>query len=163
MSDKSDRFAAVVVASLPHIHYLFCNEIELGQLANLSIASLDTAEGQKDLESALQIVLHISPTTAIFCHFHQGCVYANAAGVRFSQASVSVPTSLVLGSAGAGDAFAAGVLFGLHADEDIPTCLRMGVCAAASSLLSSTCSMSVMPMDKALAWGHQLGFNTLAV
>jgi sugar/nucleoside kinase (ribokinase family) len=162
VSDKSDRFAAVVKASLPHIDYLFCNEIELGQLAGFALESLDTPKGFEDLEKALQYVLLIGAKKGIFCHFHQGCIYAHADGSRYLQASVRVPSSMVLGSAGAGDAFAAGVLFGLHAEEDISTCLQMGVCSAASSLLSSTCSMSVMPMTQALAWGQTLGFNTLA-
>ena len=47
-----------------------------------------------------------------------------------------VPPGEIRSSNGAGDAFAAGVLLGLHEGLPVERCLVQGVCVAAVSLLS---------------------------
>ena len=75
------------------------------------------------------------------------------------QPSVNVPAVAIAGLAGAGDALAAGVLYGIHEDWPMARSLRLGVCTAAASLYHPTCSESVRPVDECLALGDQLGFR----
>ena len=56
------------------------------------------------------------------------------------QASLEVPESEIKGFAGAGDAFASGVLYGQHFGWNMRDSLRLGVSAAASSISDATCS-----------------------
>jgi len=79
------------------------------------------------------------------------------------QASVRVPRELIAGTVGAGDAFAAGFLLGLHADWKLQRCLELGVCAAAASLRDATSSAAVEPWKDCLALGRKFGFNGLPV
>jgi sugar/nucleoside kinase (ribokinase family) len=75
------------------------------------------------------------------------------------QPSVKVPPVNIAGTAGAGDAFAAGVLYGIHENWPMARSLKLGVCAAAASLYHPTCSESVRPLEDCLALGDQLGFH----
>jgi sugar/nucleoside kinase (ribokinase family) len=75
------------------------------------------------------------------------------------QPSVCVPQSSIKGTVGAGDAFAAGVLAGFHEEWAMEECLRIGVCAAATSLLDNTASGSIRPWRQCLTYGETLGFN----
>jgi hypothetical protein len=54
--------------------------------------------------------------------------------------------------AGAGDAFTAGCLFGLHDEQPLP---------AATLILHPTCSESVRPVAETLAFGRQHGFHSI--
>jgi len=73
--------------------------------------------------------------------------------------AVRVPSKMIAGTAGAGDAFGAGFLLGLHEGRETPDCLELAVCAAAASLRDATCSASVEPWQNCLALGRQLGFH----
>jgi sugar/nucleoside kinase (ribokinase family) len=56
---------------------------------------------------------------------------------------VNLPQSKIAGAVGAGDAFAAGYLWGVHEGEPLATRLRWAVCVAAQSLSHATASMGV--------------------
>jgi sugar/nucleoside kinase (ribokinase family) len=77
------------------------------------------------------------------------------------QPSVRVPPEQILGSAGAGDALAAGILFGVHEDWPMERSLELGACAAAASLLHPTCSEGLLPLEDCLAFGRDRGFASL--
>ena len=57
----------------------------------------------------------------------------NRDGAVSQRPSVNVAQSEIVGSVGAGDAFYAGVLFGLHEDWSLQRCLDLGNAAAAMS------------------------------
>jgi sugar/nucleoside kinase (ribokinase family) len=72
-----------------------------------------------------------------------------------------VPQERIIGTVGAGDAFAAGVLFGLHEDLPIETALRYGVATAASCLFGARTSDSILPIKDCLALADELGTRQL--
>lgn len=72
-----------------------------------------------------------------------------------------MPVTLIKGTTGAGDAFAAGVLFGLHAGAEIPALLRLGAAAAASSLTDATCSAGVLESTACLRLAATHGWHDL--
>ena len=64
-----------------------------------------------------------------------------------------VPATDVKSSNGAGDAFASGVMLGLHDGLPVERCLVQGVCVAAVSLLSLSTSGGILPLADCLAYG----------
>ena len=70
-----------------------------------------------------------------------------------------MPAEFIKGSVGAGDAFASGVLFGLHESWPIDKSLELGVCVAAASLAHPTCSEGVTSRAECLALAARFGFN----
>jgi sugar/nucleoside kinase (ribokinase family) len=70
-----------------------------------------------------------------------------------------LPAGFVQGATGAGDAFAAGLLMGIHDDLPWPECLRLGVCAAAMCLSHPATSEGMKPTAECLALGERHGFR----
>ena len=66
---------------------------------------------------------------------------------------------MVKGAAGAGDAFAAGVLLGWHDGKPVSEQLRYGVCAAAANLSEETCTGGMKPLEECLKLGTRFGFR----
>lgn len=97
----------------------------------------------------------------VLVHFPEGACACSAGGEIVWQPSVNVPADRIVGLAGAGDAFAAGVVLGLHEGWPMARSLELGVCAAAASLRHPTCSESVRPVEDCLALGEQHGFREL--
>jgi sugar/nucleoside kinase (ribokinase family) len=72
---------------------------------------------------------------------------------------VNVPQNFVVGTAGAGDAFSAGFLLGLHEGWNVQRCLELAVCVAAASLRDATCSAAIEPWRTCLELGAKMGFQ----
>jgi sugar/nucleoside kinase (ribokinase family) len=72
---------------------------------------------------------------------------------------LKLPAKYIAGTAGAGDAFCAGVLLGLHEGWDVPRCLLTGVCMAAASLSDATCTAGVKSLKSSLGLAKRFGFG----
>lgn len=153
VSNPSVDFAAVVNPSLPHLDYLFLNEYELARLAGG-----ETRKGPVELEAQAREVLQRGVRGAVIVHWPAGGLYVAAGGPAVFQRSVRMPANLVVGTAGAGDAFSAGCLLGLHEGWERQRCLELAVCAAAASLRDATCSAAIESWQNCLALGRKLGF-----
>jgi len=89
-----------------------------------------------------------------------GAVGACAGGKTLSHAACLVPADYIKGAAGAGDAFAAGFLFGIHEGWKLEQCLELATCAAAVSLGDVTCSEAIQPWQHCLDLGRKWGFGS---
>jgi sugar/nucleoside kinase (ribokinase family) len=156
VSEKSDRFSIVIPPSLPYIDYLFVNEFEAAQIAQIDTLIDGKISKELCIQAARQI-LNIGVRKWVVLHCPDGVIAVGKDGQLCSQASLQVPAAKIVGAVGAGDAFAAGVLYGIHEDWDMDASLALGVSAAASSLLAATCSDSILPVQSCLAlkeaWG----------
>ena len=73
--------------------------------------------------------------------------------------SLAVPPEAIDGANGAGDAFAAGVLYGIHEGWPIRDSLTLGLCASASALRSISTTSSVGTVAECLALAGQWGWR----
>ncbi|HZZ20950.1 MAG TPA: carbohydrate kinase family protein [Opitutaceae bacterium] len=158
VSSASPEFKDTVRAVLPEVDILFTNDFEAEQISGISLGRAHSLQ-RRDAESAAQSLVELGVRQWAVVHFPEGACACSGSGEILWQASVSVPPERVLGSAGAGDALAAGILLGLHEGWTMDRALQLGSCAAASSLLHPTCSESVLPMEECLALGRSLGFS----
>jgi len=158
VSEVGDRFHAVVKPVLPEVDVLFVNDYEAEQLTGLALGR-GHAINRTTVEQAARTLLSLGVRRHVIIHFPEGACAASSDGTMVWQPSVRVPAALIAGAAGAGDAFAAGCLLALHADQPLATALEVGVCAAAASLLHPTCSESVPPVAEALRLGREHGFH----
>ncbi|MDD4061242.1 MAG: carbohydrate kinase family protein [Kiritimatiellae bacterium] len=60
--------------------------------------------------------------------------------------SLNLPKGYIAGAVGAGDAFCAGMLYGLHEGGDAVADARLGNCCAAASLSRPGASEGIMPL-----------------
>ncbi|GJM64505.1 carbohydrate kinase family protein [Persicobacter diffluens] len=154
VSENSDRFQQVVIPSLPFVDYLFVNEYEASKITGVNADPTDL----ESMFAASQALLDAGVKEIVFLHASDGAVALTKSGERFVQGRIQYPKELIKGASGAGDAFAAGVLYGLHEGFSIEKCLQLGVGTAASSLSEPTCSDSVLKANEALALGEKYGY-----
>lgn len=160
VSESGFRFASVVRPALRHIDYIFLNELELSQLTGITVVDNDIVE-RRAIERATGELFQFGFGGWMFVHFPAAVFACSARGERFWQPALNLPKSSIRGTAGAGDAFASGIIYGLHQQWPMERCLELGVCAAAASLEHPTCSEGVRPIDGYLALAERFGFLTV--
>ncbi len=157
VSEDSDRFARIVSPALKHIDYCILNEIEAGKTTGFKIRETDGALNTVSLRHAAGALLQGGVRELVVIHFPEGCFMRTRKGEDFWQSSLKLPDKHIAGTAGAGDAFAAGVLMGLHENWELPRCLFTGVCVAAASLSHPTCAGGVKSLPAALKLARKFG------
>jgi sugar/nucleoside kinase (ribokinase family) len=160
VSEHGDRFARVVRPALPHLDHLFVNEFESAQITGITTVRAGEID-RSAIERAAKELVAGGVREWVFVHFPAAVFACGAHGETFWQPAVRVPPTYIKGAAGAGDAFASGVLYGLHEDRTIPDALKLGVAAAAASLAHPTCSEGVRSECECLALADRFGFNEL--
>jgi sugar/nucleoside kinase (ribokinase family) len=93
-------------------------------------------------------------------HFPKGAIAMNRNGEIVEHPSVNVPQTEVVGSNGAGDCFAAGMLFGHHEGWNLKQTVKLAHASSASSLRSASTTESVLPWKDCLALAEKWGWRT---
>lgn len=158
VSEDSDRFAAVMAPALPHIDFLIINELEAARSSGVEVMS-DGKPDPAKLATAAARLIESGVRRWVIIHYPQGALARSADGEVVTHGSVRFPDAEIRGAAGAGDAFAAGALFGIHDELSMAECLRIAVCAAASNLGDPTCTGGILPLDDCLKLGETYGFR----
>lgn len=151
VSEDSDRFAKIVSPALKHVDYCVLNEIEAGKTTGFKIRQADGKLDTVSLKHAAGALLQMGVKEVVVIHFPEGAFARTRKGDDFWQSSLNLPAKYIAGTAGAGDAFCAGVLFGLHENWDLKQALLAGVCAAAASLSDPTCTEGMLELKSCLA------------
>jgi sugar/nucleoside kinase (ribokinase family) len=92
-------------------------------------------------------------------HVPGGAVAAAPGGRTWRQGSVRLPREQVRSTTGAGDAFAAGVILGLHEGWPAERCLRLAVASAAACVRSPDTSDGIKPAGQCLAEADRAGYR----
>jgi len=157
VSEDSDRFAKIVSPALKYMDYCILNEIEAGKTTGFKIREANDRLNTVSLRHAAGALLQGGVRELVVIHFPEGSFMRTRQGEDFWQSSLKLPDKHVAGTAGAGDAFAAGVLMGLHEGWELPRCLFTGVCVAAASLSHPTCTGGVKSLPAALKLARKFG------
>jgi len=159
VSEDSDRFPKVVNPALKHVDYCILNEIEAGKTTGFKIRGTDGLLDGVALKHAAGALLQQGVRELVVIHFPEGAFARTRKGDDFWQPSLKLPTDYIRGTAGAGDAFCAGVLLGLHEEWDLQRCLLTGVCVAAASLSDPTCTAGVKSLTNSLSLSRKFKFG----
>ena len=151
VSEDSDRFGKIVSPALKYVDYCVLNEIEAGKTAGFKIRQMDGSLDTVSVKHAAGALLQMGVKEVVVIHFPEGAFARTRKGEDFWQSSLNLPAKYIAGTAGAGDAFCAGVLFGLHEGWPLNKCLTTGVCAAAASLSHPTCTNGMTDLNSCLA------------
>jgi len=159
VSEDSDRFAKIVIPALKHVDYCILNEIEAGKTTGFKLRTSGGALDTIAVRHAAGALLQQGVRELVVIHFPEGAFSRTRKGEDIWQWSLKLPANYIAGTAGAGDAFCAGVLLGLHEDWDLPKCLLTGVCIAAASLADATCTAGIKGLSNSLALAKKFGFR----
>lgn len=165
VSEHSDRFARIVRPALPSIDVLFANDFEAEKLTGVALRDGGGRLSRSAAENAAEDLLNAGVRHRVILHFPEGVLALSRASDAEKtlcwQGAVNIPSGEIKGAVGAGDALAAGVIFGLHEDWSVEKSLRLGVCSAASCLRHETCSEGILPFEECFALGESLGFREI--
>ena len=156
-----EQIRTVALTCLPHLDSIVVNEIEACALAAVPVpeTGLDGAVDWAAMERVATRLVELGVGTLAAVHFPSGCVAAAPGGLLWRQGSVRLPRAEIRSATGAGDAFASGVVLGLHEGWGVPDCLRAGVSVAAACLRGAGTSDGVLPLPDCLALGERYGFR----
>lgn len=147
-------FRDVVVASLQHADFFFLNEVEASLILDQEVKPTSSS-----LRSAAADIAALGAPGRVIVHCVQGAVCHEPDGASVTQPSLDLPPDLIEGSTGAGDAFTAGFLYGVHESADTQTCLLQGVCVAAQSLTHPTASGGMRALGECMTLPDRLDFR----
>ena len=140
VSEDSERFTNIVTPALQYTDYCIINEFEAGKITGYKLRNDKDELDTVFLRHAAGAILQKGVGELVVIHFPEGGFCRTRDGKDFWQMSLKLPAKYIQGTAGAGDAFCAGFLYGLHEDLELEDCLQVAVCAAATSLSDSTCT-----------------------
>lgn len=143
VSTDRPEFRAAVEAALPETDYLFLNEIEAARATGLAVDAQDEAS----LAAAAAQLLDRGVRRAVILHTPALGLWSGADGTRLTRRPDPVLPEDIVSPVGAGDAFAAGCLYGLHEGWGPDACLRLGHRAAAAALKGATATESIPPLS----------------
>jgi sugar/nucleoside kinase (ribokinase family) len=159
VSEDSDRFARVVAPALKFTDYCILNEFEAGRTAGFKVRGADGKLDTVAVRHTAGALLQMGVREVVVIHFPEGGFARTRDGKDHWQSSLKLPEKYIAGSAGAGDAFCAGVLYGLHEGWELQKSLLTGVCAAAASLSHPTCTAGMKPLNTCLALARKYGLR----
>ncbi len=157
--DRPD-FADIVYPALRYSDILFCNDFEAEKLTGISLRR-QGKPSLRSLEAMAAQVFDAGLRRLLVVHFPEGAYAFTARGRALMQPSLDLDRHLVVGTAGAGDAFCAGVLYALRQGVSLDDVLRAGVCAGALNLFALTTTGAMGPWCEVQCLATRHRFRTL--
>lgn len=150
VSESSYRFNKVVLPALQYTDYLIFNEIEAGRTTGYEIRENSGSLNSDNLKQALKLLLAKGDTQLVCIHFPEGAYASYRGSEPHFVPSFELPPEFIAGTAGAGDAFCAGMLYGMHENWDLDKSMRFANAMAGICLSDITTSNGMKDMKKTL-------------
>jgi sugar/nucleoside kinase (ribokinase family) len=155
VSTEHPQFREIALSAMPHTDHLIINEIEASRVLNRTLSSSDGSV----LLKASRDLLALGVRQTVTIHTEHGASACTHEKDEHFQPSLLLPAGYSQGATGAGDAFAAGLLYALHEGWSLADRLRLAVCTAAASLSHPTPSGGMKPVRECLALADTFGFR----
>jgi sugar/nucleoside kinase (ribokinase family) len=149
VSADQPSYREVVLAALPHTDHLLLNELEASKILGVALNPGDDT----GLVAAAAKILRFGVRRTVTIHSSSGAVCFSSTEGAVTQPAFTLPAGYVAGATGAGDAFAAGFLHGIHEGMPLPECLYLATCCAAASLSHPSPSAGIPSVKECLALG----------
>ncbi len=154
----AERLAEVVTPCLHHLDYLIINEFEVAALAGRPIRHGADSDIGLCVANARD-VLEAGVMELVTVHFPSGSVAIARGKNPIITPSVSVPKDVIAGPNGAGDAFASGVLYGLHQGWELEASLELAHASAAASMRRIGTTDGIEAWSECLSLARDYGVN----
>ena len=151
----ASRLVEVVTPCLGHLDYLIINDFEVAALAQRPVRHDEDVDLRDCLTNAKD-VFERGSMELLVVHFPQGAIAMQRGADPLVTQSAAVPKEAIAGSNGAGDAFASGILYGMHEGWPLHDALQLAHASAAASMrhIGTTDSIERWQDCLALARGY---------
>ncbi len=136
VSEDSRRFRRVVIPSLKCCDYLIINEVESSYISGIPARDENGKIIFKNIEKICRRMFDEGVSDIVVIHSPEAGWYMDRKGRFICIPSLNLPEGYIKGSVGAGDAFCAGMLYGIYKNLDPEYSLRLASSAAAANLSS---------------------------
>jgi sugar/nucleoside kinase (ribokinase family) len=160
VSEEGDRFASVVIPALKEVDYCILNEIEAGKTTGTEMRLPDGRADAAALPRAADALFEHGVHELVVIHLPEGAFARTREGESLWQPSLKLSADYIRGTVGAGDAFCAGMLLGLHEDWNLDRSLLTATCLAAACLSDATATGGIRSLSASLALARRFGFNS---
>lgn len=154
VSEQGERFRKVVGPVLPHVDDFIVNEVEAAEVAGVPTRD---GEGRLDLnalEEAAKRLYGMGVKRNVAIHAPEGALWAMRDGGMVFQPSHDIKAGEISGSAGAGDAFCSGVIYGINKGWEPQETLRLATAMAGLCLFSPTTTGGAKPLEEVLEFAE---------
>lgn len=151
VSIASDDYAAKVFAALPEIDVLFLNELEAERATGRAISGAGDAAS---MEAAARALRAAGVRQAVIVHSAERTVWLEGDTASVHTPEI-VPPHRIVSTVGAGDAFAAGIIHGLHEKWDQARTIDLGFRAATACLSGATATEGLEVLARPLSRASQ--------
>lgn len=143
VTESSNRFSMIVSPALKYTDYCIINEEEAGKTVGINPRKNN---GNLDVEACHKIcqkLFKLGVKEWVVIHAREGAIGMNRSGIISHKTSLKIKKEAIKGTTGAGDAFLAGVLYGVSQNYSIGQAIALGIATSGSSLLSEGSTESV--------------------
>ena len=142
VSIQHPRFQEIVAAAAPHIDYLVTNEIEVAHATGQ-----EPSGRPEDLLKSARKLLDRGVNAAVVVHCVDTVLWVGADGKELAFRVEKLPPDQIASHLGAGDAFCAGLLYGVHEAQPPQRCLDLATATARASLKGLTATEAIPSLD----------------
>lgn len=139
-------FKERILPTLPYVDILILNEYE----AKLATGQNVDVQDSDSLKAALAFLSQKGPQIIVI-HYPKGAAAYHKGQISFHKA-YQVSLSEIKGSVGAGDAFSAGLLYGLHEEWCLDKAIDLACCMARFNLTHLSATEGIKPLAEMQAW-----------
>jgi len=159
VSVEGDILPTLVPPALKFVDYLIVNELEIGLIAGIKVRGKDNNLLQEALKDSVEKVSAMGNMEYIVVHMPEGSYMRAHDGSKFSSGSLRLPKGYIAGAVGAGDAFCAGMLYGIHEHWSPEDSMNLGACCSAASLSAGDGNSGLKPIKEVLSLSDRFEFR----
>ncbi|CAM3715831.1 carbohydrate kinase family protein (plasmid) [Agrobacterium radiobacter] len=150
VSDSNPAFRTIVAPSLPHCDYLIVNEIEAGRASGMTVRGPKGELLHDQLVQASEGLIAAGVKQAVVIHAPEGALWAGVHSEALWIPSKPVSPDKIVSPVGAGDAFCAAVVYGIHENWPNRKTLEIAHLAAVACLGGATATDGIPAMNTLL-------------
>ena len=150
VSEAPEKFRRTVLPVLPEIDVLIVNELEGACCSGIDARSADGKLLAGNLPGIVDFLFEHGVRDTVVIHFPEGAVGRHRDGKYIYTPSCHIDKKDIVGSNGAGDAFAAGVMYALHENWELDQALKLGSAFSNFNLRSVTTTEGAVSLQTML-------------
>lgn len=147
VSENSERYQQLVPPSLKYTNYCVINELEAGKTVGISLRDGAGIFQHQYINHVLYKLKSLGVKDWVIIHAPEGSFGFDGKNV-YRIPSLLLSDEMIKGTVGAGDAYVSGVLYGALKEMDLPSAMKLGTAAAASSLLAEDSTSGIQQYEE---------------
>ena len=161
ISDDVEGYSGKMIPVLKYCNYVIVNEIESSLVTGLSPRNSDGTLNIKNIKKTMQKFIEYGVKDKVIIHCSEAGFMMTSDGEFIIVPSLELPNEYIKGSVGAGDAYAAGCLYGIYHGYENERILEFASCAAAANLSAVDAVSGMKNIEKVNLLKNQFKRGTL--